>query len=48
MPSLCPICEKPLPARTRARFCPHCSLLGALDLAEEGTMEAEVPQSVGD
>ncbi len=45
---LCPICEKPLPPRTRARYCPRCSLRGALDLAEGSDGEAEAPASIGD
>ncbi len=45
---LCPICEKPLPPRTRARYCPRCSLRGALDLAGAGEGEAEAPASIGD
>ena len=45
---LCPTCAKPLPPRTRARFCPACSLRGALELAGEDGAEPEAPQSVGD
>lgn len=48
MPRLCPICEKPLPPRTRERYCPRCSLRGALDLAEGVDGEAEAPSSMGD
>jgi hypothetical protein len=48
MPRLCPTCSKPLPPHTRARFCPLCSLRGALDLAGEDGLEPEAPQSIGD
>lgn len=31
----CPTCSRPLPTRTRSRFCPRCSLRGALELTED-------------
>ena len=48
MPNVCPTCAKPLPPHTRARFCPLCSLRGALELAAEEGAEPEAPQSIGD
>ena len=48
MPRLCPTCSKPLPPRTRARFCPLCSLRGALELAGAEDADPEAPQSIGD
>ena len=48
MPNVCPTCAKPLPPHTRARFCPLCSLRGALELAVEEGAEPEAPQSIGD
>lgn len=35
MTRLCPTCSRPLPSGTRSRFCPRCSLRGALELTEE-------------
>lgn len=48
MPAICPTCAKPLPPRTRARFCPCCSLRGALELVGEEGATTEAPQSIGD
>src|ERR1700754_4147435 len=46
---LCPTCSRPLPAQTRSRFCPRCSLRGALELAEEDAIPSfENGRIIGD
>lgn len=48
MTRLCPICSCPLPSRTRSRFCPRCSLRGALELAGEEAILLENGRVIGD
>ena len=41
MTRLCPTCSARLPACTRSRFCPRCSLRGALELEHEDAFAPE-------
>lgn len=48
MNRVCPTCSHPIPAGTRARFCPRCSLRGALELVEEEAVPSESGRIIGD
>ncbi|HMJ88698.1 MAG TPA: serine/threonine-protein kinase, partial [Candidatus Acidoferrum sp.] len=44
----CPTCSRPIPAGTRSRFCPHCSLLGAIELNDDDDfMPHQAGQMIG-